>query len=70
MAATSQDRKPRVTKLRRRDSFQLTGRGATFGSADLDQVDHVLVLEQLQDLDFSQSRDRKLKTEKPEKTCI
>lgn len=68
MAAAGRETKPRVTNLRRRDWFQLTGRGAaTFGSADLDQVDHVLVLEQLQDLDFSQSRDWKLKTEKPEK---
>lgn len=33
----------------------------TFGSADLYQVDHILVFEQLQDLDLSESRDRELK---------
>lgn len=34
--------------------------GPTFGSADLDQVHHVLVLQQLQDFDLPQSRDGEL----------
>lgn len=33
----------------------------TFGSADLYQIHHILMFEQLQDLDLSQSCDRKLK---------
>lgn len=62
----SQGRKGAVTKLRRHGSFQRLGWGPTFGSADLYQVDHVLVLEQLQDLNFPQSRDWELKRWKPE----
>lgn len=33
----------------------------TFGSADLNQIDHILMFEQLQDLDLSQSCDWELK---------
>lgn len=33
----------------------------TFGSADLNQIDHILMFEQLQDLNLSQSCDWELK---------
>lgn len=33
----------------------------TFSSADLNQIDHILMFEQLQDLDLSQSCDWELK---------
>jgi len=32
-----------------------------FGAADLDQIHHVLVLQQLQDADLSQGRDGELR---------
>lgn len=66
MEATGKEKKDAVTTLRRHDSLQLQCWGPTFGSADLYQVDHVLVFEQLQDLDFSQSRDWELETERPQ----
>lgn len=43
--------------------------GPTFGSADLNQVDHILMFEQLQDLDLSQSCDWEL-TKQPQETSL
>lgn len=40
----------------------------TFGSADLNQIDHILMFEQLQDLDLSQGSDWELKQSSQKET--